>query len=134
MPITGQAAFNQAIDRQIAEVRPAFADRMVQDCAKLFEKPASKMPVDTGTALASLRIGIDAPDLSVAERSVYQDPRSIAHRQLDKLQALFSNPFRKVWVTDALPYIPALEYGHSLQAPAGMFRVSAAEMESEINR
>jgi len=47
-------------------------------------------------------------------------------------QVANGEPFRKVWLGNFLPYIEALEFGHSKQAPAGMVRVAMAEVKVEL--
>lgn len=132
MPVVGLDRFVRACDRQKAEVRPVFAEHVAAFVTKAYQKPVAKMPVDTGRARASVRIGLDAPDLSIEGPGTYGFPAPGG--QLGKLADLIRQPFRRIWVTNALPYMPALEYGHSKQAPAGVFRVSAAELQAEIGR
>lgn len=43
-----------------------------------------------------------------------------------------SEPGTAQWVFNNVPYIVALEYGHSRQAPEGMARITAAEMQQRV--
>lgn len=39
-----------------------------------------------------------------------------------------------IFITNALPYASALEYGHSMQAPAGMVRITVQEYVQSLER
>lgn len=86
-----------------------------------------KTPVDTGRARASWVISVGsintsvAPEAASGQKVVTADP-SIPAVQVGQV----------AYVTNSLPYIRALEYGHSAQAPAGMVRLTAAEMPARI--
>jgi hypothetical protein len=81
-----------------------------------------KTPVDTGHARGNWNIGVGAPDDAVNDRTEGAGPGS----------ARAAPPMEigdTAFVTNAVPYIGELEKGHSRQAPAGMVRVTAAELQ-----
>lgn len=88
-----------------------------------------RTPVDTGRARASWNIQAGEPDMAVAP---------VGARPADRLsdtallQARAMGRGRGIWITNALPYIVALEHGHSKQAPLGMVRITLAEVEAGI--
>lgn len=45
-----------------------------------------------------------------------------------------AQPFGTIWIFNNVPYIIPLEYGWSGQAPAGMVRISLAEMQAYVDR
>lgn len=86
-----------------------------------------RTPVDTGRARASWSIGLNqvnptvAPDTQRGQPVVSADP-SIPAVTIGST----------VYITNSLPYARRLEYGWSAQAPAGMVRLTAAEMPARI--
>lgn len=108
----------------------------------LFGKIVKHTPADTGRARASWTIAPNEPNRSVAgheghERLQGPAPSAAAGDAAVKAssQALASlKPYEPVWISNNLPYIEALEKGHSQQAPAGMVAVSLAETEAELDK
>jgi len=93
-----------------------------------FERVVLKTPVDTGRARASWSPSIGAPTTaSYPERMDKSGGVSIAAAQ----RAAFDwNCIGSIFLCNNLPYVGALEYGHSKQAPAGMVRVTLSEISS----
>lgn len=77
-----------------------------------------KTPVDTGRARANWFMAEGAPDTSA----------TAAKTPKDYARGDFQANGVPIFITNSLPYIVALEYGHSKQAPAGMVRVTLAEI------
>lgn len=97
-----------------------------------------RTPVDTGRARSSWDLTVDTYSTRVAPETglppgehggqgVSFDP--MAHNAAG-IAAI--NGRQKVYVVSNVEYIEALENGHSKQAPAGMVRVTLAEIEAEI--
>jgi hypothetical protein len=76
-------------------------------------------PVDTGRARANWFVSEGAPRLETTE-SIVPEPRP----RLTGESVMF--------ITNSLPYIVPLEYGHSKQAPYGMVRKAIAEVQATI--
>ena len=92
-----------------------------------------KTPVDTGRARASWNIQAGSPDTSTAP----ERDRSTALSAIGEAQAKQSglgpgDGLGAIYVTNSLPYIEALEFGHSKQAPNGMVRLTLGEVEARI--
>ncbi len=85
-----------------------------------------RTPQDTGLAQANWMPGSGAPDTRTTD-----SPSGAADTSITRLdQALDNHAFSQdgsFYITNALPYAEALEYGHSGQAPQGMVRLTAAE-------
>lgn len=93
-----------------------------------------RTPVDTGRARASWMIGIGAAPKAVMGKA-FNNPggaASVAAAQHRKLARFSAKAGRQIFITNNLPYIGMLEYGHSAQAPHGMVRISVAEVKAEI--
>lgn len=93
-----------------------------------------KTPVDTGRARGSWGLSLGSPGTYELPEGNYGPDggaqRARAEQQnLDQLTG--ENP-QDVWIFNNLPYIEALENGHSQQAPLGMVAVTLAEVEAEI--
>lgn len=87
----------------------------------LHAKITEKTPVDTGRARANWFMAEGAP---VIASQLGTEPQSYTAADLTGTTVIF--------ITNALPYIVPLEYGHSGQAPYGMVRVSIAEVMASI--
>ena len=110
---------------------------------ELHNKIVLRTPVDTGRARASWGIAVDqrpgaaavAPPRSKSKGSSGAATAAAKQQQnFVKVADPKTMAYRVWWIFNNLPYIQPLEYGHSQQAPAGMVRVSLAEIEMEISR
>lgn len=81
-------------------------------------------PVDTGRARSGWGLTLVASIETPPEGSYPTPPPLPDVSQLDGKVI--------VYILNSVPYIEALEDGHSKQAPAGMVRLSILEVESEI--
>ncbi|MCP5041081.1 MAG: HK97 gp10 family phage protein [bacterium] len=73
-------------------------------------------PVDTGRARGNWQLSVNAPltgTLDVLDKSG-SSPIALAATAVNAVQG-----FEDIWLTNNLPYILALEEGHSKQAPSG---------------
>ena len=108
----------------------------------LHKKIVMRTPVDTGRARASWgisrgeRAATVAPERQRAAKSSKQEATEEALKAQAVVKAADSKSgaYAVWWIFNNLPYIKPLEYGSSRQAPAGMVRVSMAEVEMEIAR
>jgi hypothetical protein len=87
-------------------------------------------PVDTGRARANWGCSTEGHtifyDLNLTDKDGLTTLNSIA----DKVTAWNCNG--SIFLTNNLPYIGALEYGHSKQAPSGMVRLTVERFRSLI--
>ena len=79
-----------------------------------------RTPKDTGQAKSNWNYSIETPDQHTTTQTGVRTINGI--EDLPKRAAAFIH-----YVTNSLPYIPALERGHSKQAPQGMVGLTALE-------
>lgn len=84
-----------------------------------------RTPVDTGRARAGWSAILDAHGIPIPGGKGSAKGRS---------ESGFSETDRSVEIVNGVPYIVALEFGHSKQAPSGMVRVTVSEMTGEADR
>lgn len=119
------AKFAKQIDADVAKVTKAIT-------FQLMERIVSRTPVDTGRARASWNVNVEAPDFTPApegERSA-QGAADEAMATLNRLANI--GAYRVIYLSNGLPYIRALEYGHSKQAPLGFVRIALSEVEAGL--
>lgn len=113
----GQKAVNNA-EKIVRKIGFDMHSRIVQ-----------RMPVDTGRAKANQQISINSlPSGSVLEfdksgnAAISKGNRALANFKLGDTIFLYNN----------VEYIIPLEYGHSKQAPQGMFRITFEEIVQHL--
>ena len=92
-----------------------------------FKRVILKTPVDTGRARANWSTSTGAP---VTFSIVGEDKSGTAtlKKAADGVEAWECTG--GIFLSNNLPYIIPLEYGHSNQAPGGMVRITVAEMQA----
>lgn len=86
---------------------------------QLYQLITAGTPVDTGRARANWFVSEGAPRTDTTESTTQQPPPSIKGNSV-------------MFITNSLPYIVPLEYGHSKQAPYGMVRKAIAEVQATL--
>lgn len=125
------AKFAKRIDLSIGLV----VERLTLD---LFNRITERTPVDTGRARQSWQVGVGSINTTVpASRGKSTGANRGASSPPENPVATFPGDItidgtEVVYITSSLPYIESLENGNSTQAPAGMVRLSIAEVEAEI--
>jgi hypothetical protein len=95
-------------------------DAAVTLALTLHRKVSERTPVDSGRARANWFLAEGAPRIEAKETTT---PEAVPTLKGESV----------IYLTNSLPYIVPLEYGHSKQAPYGMLRVSIAEVTASIN-
>lgn len=120
---TCKSAFDFAADldkaAQVLGVETA-GEAAVTLALTLHSKVSAKTPVDSGRARANWFLAEGAPRIDTTESTTPVSPPPLTGKSV-------------IYLTNSLPYIVPLEYGHSQQAPFGMLRVSIAEVMASIN-
>jgi len=101
----------------------------------LFNRIVVRTPVDTGRARASWGLQKDTSGEGVLPDGTHLSAAAAtetAKKELRKLIDMKGKEYAVWWIFNNLPYAVPLEYGHSKQAPAGMVRISLAEVELEV--
>lgn len=84
-------------------------------------------PVDTGRARNNWFLSVGAPSNSI---TTSKSKGLATIRSLRKMPLRVIN--RKIYLTNNLPYIQALEFGSSKQAPSGWVRSTLMKMQKKI--
>lgn len=94
-----------------------------------YKRITMKTPRDTGRAAGNWQISINQDSWSETSTKLPQKG-SFSDSEASKLNKPGQLNFPTITISNALPYIIALEYGHSKQArnPAGMVRVTLSEL------
>lgn len=93
----------------------------------LWSSITRRTPVDTGRARANWFLTVGAPSTEVAHLDA-KGPGSVPEPPMPDVSGIDGT--QSVFIINNLPYIEALENGHSKQAPNGMVRlaIQAAEL------
>lgn len=118
------------------------ADQVVRmACLQLLRGVVLKTPVDTGRARANWMASVDAPAVGTKDfegdagsgiQAPSESAGSVASIGLGQ-QAVKLATGRVFWLSNNLPYIERLEYGHSKQSPQGMVRLTINEVRASLS-
>ncbi len=92
-----------------------------------YKRITMKTPRKTGRAAGNWQISINRPAPAENER-LLPTQGTFSSREAAKLSKSKVVRFPEIIISNALPYILALEFGHSGQAASGMVRVTFAEL------
>lgn len=90
---------------------------------ELYRDITLRNPVDTGRSRANWNVAVGAPDTSVTPITVTSSGGARAPREFPVLPAI-NAAHDTIHITNNLPYIQALERGHSKQAPSGFVQLA----------
>ena len=97
---------------------------------EMVKRVVLRTPVDTGRARANWQTTIGAPAATTLDAQDKSGGAAIGRG----VEVAGRFPMgATVWISNALPYAPRLEYGWSKQAPAGMVRVTVAEFQGLVS-
>lgn len=97
---------------------------------EIFSSVVKKTPVDTGRARGNWIVSKGSEktgETNRTDKQKYGSSSSYKNTEKKKLGSL--NGDESIYIQNNLPYIKALEYGHSKQAPSGMVGVTMANAE-----
>lgn len=97
----------------------------------MFSRVVIKTPVDTGRARGAWQCAIGSIPAGQVNHLDKTGTETIARINAAVAPAKAGNV---VYLVANLPYINALEYGHSKQAPNGMVRLTVAEFNAAVER
>lgn len=95
---------------------------------ELFSSVIMDTPVDTGRSRGEWLTSSGTPVTTLANRLDMSGLEAVT----DIVAAIPKSGDITMYLTNNLPYIGALEYGHSNQAPSGMVRKNIARLEKII--
>ena len=118
------------LDAQFVEMEGGLRDAIIYIGVEALRRVKLKTPVDTGHAQNNWLLNVGSPDTggTVSQAGVATDV--FAARNADALANYPEGKYPAIYIQNNLPYILALEYGYSKQAPAGMVAVTVAELEA----
>jgi len=122
--------FERELER---EQKMLFENKILAATQKLalegLRRLVNKTPVDTGrakgnwqTTIGSVATGTNDTTDPGGQKTISQGADTITGAPI----------FRPIAITNNLPYIVALEHGHSQQAPHGMLAITVSELESQF--
>lgn len=126
MPLRGKEAYKRRIRER--------SDKLVRAVGlEAHRRLIRRTPVDTGRAKGNWNVGVGEPDRSEDPESKDRSGGQALQRGASRILAQFRAGDR-LFLTNAVPYVPELEKGSSKQAPNGMIAVTVAEMRPLVSR
>lgn len=93
-----------------------------------------KTPVDEGTARANWNTTVGAPNTAADETKTIEDTGAALETGASTIAGASPAQGDRIFVANGLPYIEALEHGHSRQAPNGMVDLTIAELQPLVDQ
>ena len=118
------AGFTAAVDQWLKKAGLQAEEAVRRIALRLWQELVARTPVDTGRARAAWVTSLDEPSDEVPPPGNYGPP---SPPDLSRLTLA-----NRVFIVNGVPYAVELEEGSSKQAPAGMVRVSLAQVRSEL--
>ena len=116
---------NKSVVRErIAEVVQMGVQKIAMQCLRGI---VLRTPVDTGRARSNWAVSIGEADTS--EKDIGGADATIA---VGAATIATAPAYGRIFIANGLPYILALEYGHSKQAPGGMVRLTLDQVASQF--
>lgn len=124
------ASFNKALELAIKALPERANDIKIVTALDLMNRIVEKTPVDTGRARGNWQLAAGTAAEGEVANAEGLTPSTIMHDAEQKTASVTIG--EDIWISNNLPYIEALEEGHSLQAPHGMVALSLAESEQGL--
>lgn len=118
-------SFADQIAKFAAETKEK-ADATVRETVlEIGERLVARSPIDTGRFSSNWRYGLTTPDRHTTDETNSRTLQNV--EELPQAAGGFVH-----YITNSLPYGPALERGHSKQAPQGMVALTGLEFDSIV--
>jgi hypothetical protein len=122
--------FARAIDAWVLTEEGRTADRIKRFVIRFWEEVALRTPVDTGAAKDSWNVEVGAANPDFKDRRAgYSNPLGVPGGTVRLGSFKLGD---EIHVSNNVPYIGALNAGHSRQAPAAFVEQTFAAVEAEI--
>ena len=117
--------WKKAVEKKLEKVKRTFA-------FGLYNKIVEKTPVDTGRAKCNWNISINKQDSTTNNGYTVKD---LATRIRENAGIVNEQGKAEdvIYISNNLPYIEALEHGHSQQAPEGMVKMTLVNAQNILN-
>lgn len=123
-------SFSGDMDDAVRRIKEAHDKITRAATLDLFAGVIKSTPVDTGRARGNWQTSVGTPVNGTTERD---DPAgSAAIAEVETITP--DGAGQQTFMVNNLPYITALEYGHSKQAPAGMARINVARVRRIVDK
>ena len=123
MPLKGR----NRVERELRDRAEQLARALILEAAK---RIILRTPVDTGRARANWQVVIGSPSPVLTAGTDRSGREGIAKAQQVAAEVTLDD---EIYIVNGLAYIPALEDGHSDQAPDGMIAVTVAELQPLVD-
>ena len=121
-------SFNADLQR-FADKTGVKLDLVVRKVAlDIYEKVTVKTPVDTGRAKGNWNMSVGRKDTSTNDNATSTPQGQPAKKPF----LIKGSGVSVIYITNSLPYIYALEHGHSQKASAGMVAVTVNEVRASL--
>lgn len=130
-------SFSINLDKWLEKGKAKAKLKFIDVCLETAERVIRRTPVDTGFCRAMWSVSINAvPLMKPMERpedwasltKATANTRALATIEPKLIGAQITD---RVWIYNPVEYAPALENGHSAQAPAGMVKITVGEMRAK---
>ena len=125
-------AFANVISRWSSNTKRDYTRATQAAVEELFSLIVLRTPVDTGRARANWTVGLGAPNTTFNQAWFDKSGEDTISRARSVIRRMAQG--ETAYIGNQTPYVIYLEYGHSGQAPAGMVRISVADMRGRINQ
>ena len=122
--------FRRNIQKRIDEAKGKQKLFIKKLTLELLKRVVLKSPVDTGRFRNNWMIGNGSVDMSTSIETDKSGTGSIL-RGASEVNSINVNG-QIIYISNSLPYAKKLEFGSSKQAPAGMVRVTLAEIHQAV--
>lgn len=96
---------------------------------KMYDAIVLRTPIDTGRARGNWNVSTGNADTTTDE-----ERKTVMPLIQDENEIELPKGDESIYVTNNLPYIVALEYGHSQQSPNGMVGVTMANTQAYVSQ
>ena len=122
--------FNEALENAVTDNTESLA-------LDIYTRATERTPVDTGRARAAWNISVGKENNKIPtekKKIKRKNPKAGESRHIttygrNSVTSINAKPYTAIYITNSLPYILALEDGHSaIQAPLGMLALAVSEV------
>lgn len=127
--------FHGNIDKWLEQVESGLVDVVQILGEKVHGALVDTAPVDTGRFKANMQITVNEPALHSLNKYDREGNNTKAEGKRDLYEFLHGGgAVKKIYFSNMLIYANALEYGHSKQAPSGVFGIVAVRLSSYMTQ
>lgn len=132
---TTVSSWRAEMQRRKEQTHDSLATTVIKIATTVGTKLVHRTPIYTGRAAGSWSVSFGSPAPSDIGPGMHTGAKEVA---VANIAATLSegvtrtNPFRKIFFNNTVPYIDVLERGHSSQAPGGFVRITMMEVRRDL--